>query len=324
MSSQESEIEVDLSSDPEYASSYHTDTTSLSSSINEYVFENGRRYHSYFGVEKNLMPTDEKEQDRLDLHHEILIRLFDGRLHKAPLDHPQRILDVGTGTGIWAIDMADQYPMAEVVGMDLSPIQPKWVPPNCKFEVDDAEKDWAYKKDSFDFIHIRNLAQGISNWPKVLDDAYHCLQPGGYIELSDTGVTFHCDDGTMLPDNTAKCWGEAMTEAMAKAGRPPPSDARHLRDRLTAAGLVDVHSYAIKQPFGPWAKDKRLKEAGIMIWIMAEEGFTSYGLAAFTRMLGMDSEEAAKLCRDGYQATRERKSHLYTVHYVAYGRKPEE
>jgi hypothetical protein len=44
--------------------SYATDSTSLVSSVNEYVFENGRRYHSYFGVDKNLMPTDEKEQDR--------------------------------------------------------------------------------------------------------------------------------------------------------------------------------------------------------------------------------------------------------------------
>jgi len=42
-----------------------------------------------------------------------------GELHKAPLNNPQRILDVGTGTGIWAVDMADTYPMAEVIGTDI-------------------------------------------------------------------------------------------------------------------------------------------------------------------------------------------------------------
>jgi methylase of polypeptide subunit release factors len=67
---------------------------------------------------------------RLDLHHEIMRLLWDDRLHESPLDQPDRILDIGTGTGIWAIDMADEYPMAEVVGTDLSPIQPEWVPSN--------------------------------------------------------------------------------------------------------------------------------------------------------------------------------------------------
>ena len=81
------------------------------------------------------MPTDEKEQNRLDLHHEIFLELLCGKLHLAPLVRPQRILDLGTGTGIWAIDMADAHPGAQVIGTDLSPIQPKWVPPNCKFEI---------------------------------------------------------------------------------------------------------------------------------------------------------------------------------------------
>lgn len=42
--------------------------------------------------------------------------------------------------------------------LDLSPIQPKWVAPNVKFEIDDLEKDWTFKENYFDFIHSRELS----------------------------------------------------------------------------------------------------------------------------------------------------------------------
>jgi ubiquinone/menaquinone biosynthesis C-methylase UbiE len=64
------------------------------------------------------------ELDRMDFEHHIFKLLLDGRLHLNPLEHPQRILDLGTGTGIWAIEMADQYPSASIIGTDLSPVQP--------------------------------------------------------------------------------------------------------------------------------------------------------------------------------------------------------
>jgi 2-polyprenyl-3-methyl-5-hydroxy-6-metoxy-1,4-benzoquinol methylase len=69
------------------------------------------------------------EQERLDLHHLIYLMLLRGLHYLAPIDKPNRILDVGTGTGIWAQEMAELFPDAEVIGTDLSPIQPSWTPP---------------------------------------------------------------------------------------------------------------------------------------------------------------------------------------------------
>ena len=60
----------------------------------------GRRYHTYYGPNKNVLPTDEAEQDRLDLHHEIMLKMMNDELFKAPIrPDPDRILDLGTGTG---------------------------------------------------------------------------------------------------------------------------------------------------------------------------------------------------------------------------------
>ena len=39
------------------------------------------------------------------------------------------------------------------------------MPANCKFEVEDAEQPFARPTDHFDFVHVRNLAQGITDWP---------------------------------------------------------------------------------------------------------------------------------------------------------------
>jgi cyclopropane fatty-acyl-phospholipid synthase-like methyltransferase len=88
------------------------------------------------------------------------------------LTYPKRVLDLGTGTGIWAIDFADEHPSAEVIGTDLSPTQPNFVPPNLKFEIDDLNDDWTWKPESFDFVHIRALYGSVGDWGKVYRQAY--------------------------------------------------------------------------------------------------------------------------------------------------------
>ena len=100
-----------------------------------------------------------------------LFGLFNG-LCVTKLDNPQSILDIGTGTGIWAIEMGDLYPSAQIIGTDLSPIQPQWVPPNVQFEVDDAELEWLYPKASFDMIHARSLGGSLRDWPKFLERSF--------------------------------------------------------------------------------------------------------------------------------------------------------
>lgn len=41
-----------------------------------------------------------------------------------------------------------------MTGVDLSPIQPHWIPPNVDFIVDDIEDQWVHAND-FDFAHFR-------------------------------------------------------------------------------------------------------------------------------------------------------------------------
>jgi hypothetical protein len=45
------------------------------------------------------------ENERLELIHHLMTLLQGGRLHLAPIGNNARVLDVGTGTGRWAIEM---------------------------------------------------------------------------------------------------------------------------------------------------------------------------------------------------------------------------
>ncbi|KAK7524835.1 S-adenosyl-L-methionine-dependent methyltransferase [Phyllosticta citriasiana] len=135
------------------------------------MFENGRRYHkyregAYWG------PDDDAQNDQLDIGHHMMRILLDDRLHLAPFS--QRVLDVGCGTGIWSIDFADEHPSAEVIGTDLSPIQPA--------------------RNHFDLIHIRCLYGSVSDWPAFCREAYEHIQPGGWIHQLETSIQFKSDD----------------------------------------------------------------------------------------------------------------------------------
>lgn len=94
----------DAASDAGYESdSASRASTSICSTVRDYEFENNRRYHR-FQEGRYQFPNDEPEQEREDMKHAMIVHLCQGKLHYAPLESPQKILDVGTGTGIWAID----------------------------------------------------------------------------------------------------------------------------------------------------------------------------------------------------------------------------
>lgn len=167
----------------------NSDSTTVTPSVIDYIYENGRRYHRY-REGSYLLPNDETEQERLQLCHKIWSLLLNDEPWKAPLEHPQKVLDIGCGTGDWAIMIGEQFPSATVIGTDLSPIQPTLVPRNVKFYVEDAEDEWTFDK-GFDLVHGRMLAGSISDWTKFFRQAFGQLKPGGWIEMNEFEAKFY-------------------------------------------------------------------------------------------------------------------------------------
>ncbi|KAH7118582.1 TAM domain methyltransferase [Dactylonectria estremocensis] len=293
---------------------------SLRSSIYHYQLENGRKYHC-LSEGKYILPNDDDENDRLDIQNHHFLLTFDGQYCFCPgADDAKRVLDVGTGTGIWAIEFADDHPLTEVTGVDLSPIQPNMVPINCKFEIDDVEKEWTWSKP-FDYIFSRMMVGSFADWDAYIKQASDHLTPGGWIEAVDCLFPIESDDGTLNEDQAIMKWINLLIEASTNLGRPL-TEAKHHKERLIKAGFENVEQKVFKWPTNPWPRDKKHKEVGL--WTLANigGGLEGLSLALMTRGLGWTQEEVLAFLVQVRKDLRNPRIHAYWPIVVVYGQKP--
>ncbi|OLN81351.1 putative transporter C11D3.18C 8 [Colletotrichum chlorophyti] len=281
-------------------------------------FEHMRRYHKYKEGSYHF-PNDDPEQERENMKHFLVVYLSEGALHEVPLVNPQRILDVGTGTGAWAIEMGDEYPGA-IVGTDLSPIQPDWVPSNVRFLIDDAEENWLEPDGSLDYVHLRNMAPSIKDWPRLFWQA--SIQSGGWMELQELHFRFGCDDSTMSPDYAPARMVQYVKEGLAQFGVDLTS-ADQYAQRATAAGFVDIRHSVKKVPVGPWPKEKYLREVGWYCRTVIYDGLHAVTIGPLTRGLGWTSEQVELFLLQVGKELTDSSVHSYIYYHSVVARNPQ-
>ncbi|EMR64082.1 putative methyltransferase domain-containing protein [Eutypa lata UCREL1] len=196
--------------------------------------------------------------------HVCLKHLFGGKNYFAPLstvNPPRRILDIATGTGTWAIEMSDEFPNAEIIGTDLSPIQPNYVPENVHFYIEDALEDWFYS-NPLDYIFVR-LATGVwSNFERdCARKAFDNLEPGGWFEAQEILPGMLCDDGTMPEDWPLKRLMEDLHDCAEQIDRSLRC-AETYKQALVNVGFVDIQQITYKIPINNWPRERKWKELG--------------------------------------------------------------
>ncbi|ATY58261.1 SAM dependent methyltransferase [Cordyceps militaris] len=266
-------------------------TASLPESVFDYRTLHGRTYPNSISTQY-WCPNDETQNTGLDIAHQFITKLLSGCLFKAPLlKPPAKVLDVGTGTGIWAIDMADTYPSSVIIGTDISPIQPLWVPPNCFFQIEDVQLEWTHASATFDFIHIRAMYGSISDWSDLYRQAYEALMPGGWIENLEFTLHLRSDLPEVKddPDHIFKRWAAALYEAGDHMHRTlrignNGTIAKLLRD----AGFLDIVQSYYQVPVGGWSSDPVCKQIGLFNLAFMELSLEGFALFLLKEIMGWE------------------------------------
>ncbi len=195
------------------------------------------------------LPRDEEEDVRLNFQHHALYHAI-GNHYVAPISPPlPLILDVGTGTGIWASEMARVFSDALVVGIDLSARSFKQpTQPNCLLRLGNVLTGLPFPEEFFSYTHQRLLVAGITaeNWQRVIHELVRVTRANGWIELVEASSLA---EGA----GPATARVQEVLETVSKRLGFDGEIIRHLGDMLRLEGLQQVEMQPIPIPVGEWA-----------------------------------------------------------------------
>lgn len=265
-----------------------------------------------------VLPRDVEEMNRLDFQHYVLRQAFKGNF-LAPVGNPREILDVGTGTGRWASEVATVFPTANVVGLDINPPPvdehsaaggAELRPSNYAFVPGNVLEGLPFADGSFDFVHMRLLVLAMPHdrWPVVVNELIRVARPGGWVESVEV---IEDQQGGPSVDQIMS-WVGAMLQRRGIDIR----DGSRVGSLLQAQGLVNVFSRRIEVPIGVHGgRVGRLMAADILNGMQALRGpMEQLGL---TTTAEFDQVFAA-----ARQAMESPRVHCVAPFYIAYGQRP--
>lgn len=158
------------------------------------------------------LPGDQAEIERLSLQHQLLRGIL-GSLFPCTMDEvhavlPQPsppenrrpvVLDIGSGSGLWCMQLAMEFPHVDVIGVDIQQSRPPHIPDNCTFETGDINECLSRYFDVCDLVHCRCMTGAVRNYSVLLRDLCRCLRPGGLIIAGEGDLRIYNEDKRIVP-----------------------------------------------------------------------------------------------------------------------------
>jgi ubiquinone/menaquinone biosynthesis C-methylase UbiE len=167
-------------------------------------------------------------------------RLFD----RYGLSGPLRVLDLGCGTGEITRRLAERYPQADVLGVDILEANLERARASgdaggrIRYAVGDAfALDGA--DAAFDLVVCRHMSQAVPDFPRVLAEIARVLRPGGWVHLlsEDYGMLhFPAMNDRFDPDRFWNANAIAFLRGIGCDGRV----GRHTPTLLALGGFEDI------------------------------------------------------------------------------------
>ncbi|GAP90229.1 putative umta methyltransferase family protein [Rosellinia necatrix] len=278
--------------------------------------------HKYHHSGRIFVPFDEKEQRRMELQHRLFRHCLNGALTatRIPLN-VESILDLGSGTGLWPLEMAVRYPQANILGIDICRIQKtNAVPPNVSFALGNVENPWPIPAGSVDFLHARGLAGGVTDWPVIFRQAYEALRPGGLLEWTEIAIQifdFDKDFGdSELCPSFLNLWRE-LSKRNNIDFTPSPNGPFW----LVEAGFESIAQRTEILPIGNWAQDEKLKTRQAIMNEICNEHFENHCGLLFTKC-GWTREEFDAVAPTFFSDLNAESKKPYTTVVFTTARKP--
>lgn len=185
---------------------------------------------------------------------------------------------------------AQKYPDATVIGIDVDPVTPPYMLPNCRFEVVDASQPWSFDQ-TFDFIHMRMVGELPSGKHSLFETMYEHLMPGGWIEITEWLVKFQSPNHSL---NLFNIWNKNFKRGLKKFGSSP-AWALQWKAIMKNKGCLHITERRYPVPLNAWAPSKRLQKQGDMMAENVQTFLEGATMPVFTGALGWSHEQVQEL-----------------------------